>query len=387
MTRFLLALVLLFLPVSAHARNDGVLCVQEQLASAGQDPGRIDGIVGARTRHALAQHLRARGLEGPRRIHTDSAMPWCRRLGLDDPALRAFWPSALNRVIVDVGDSVDPVLARLIRTRMPGIHADVTQRMGIELAGTDRVVVGSNPVELRARIRSAGFTDIGNLDATLAEHCDPDNAIGGFALPGLMVICLRPGVRLRGGIRYDHLTFVLAHEVTHLVQFQLTGLPPPGTLPASRVPIEGPIWLLEGLADVVGYAVGYDTEADFARRSATTRYAGGRLPDLARLQDRLALRSHQSDIYRAGLIAAALLVEDRGLPSTAQLFARMGEGIPFDQVFEEIYGETPQAFYAAFEARARQDELPADTLSSGGTPGMASGVYYTAPLPGAPRKP
>ena len=236
-TRFLCALLFLCLPAMALASEAGVRCVQQQLAAAGQDPGRIDGIVGARTRHALAQHARARGLDRTRRITRDSATPWCRRLGIDDPALREFWPSALNRVIVTVAGSVDPVLARLIRTRMPAIHADVAERMGVVLAGTDRVIVGSGPVELRREILRAGFTDIGNLDAILIDHCEPGLPIGGFALPGLMVICLETGVRLRGGISYEHLSFVLAHEVTHLVQFQLTGLPPQGTSPERRVPM------------------------------------------------------------------------------------------------------------------------------------------------------
>lgn len=367
--RLFAALLLLCLPAMALASDAGVRCVQAQLNASGQQAGSEDGIIGPRTRRALQAHAETRGLALREGLSLDNSIPWCRRLGIDLPALQAFWPSRLNAVLVTVGPSVDPVLARLIRTRTPGIYDEVADLLGEPLAGTDRVVVGSGVPELRRLVSRAGFAWIGDLDRTLAEHCRPEDAIGGFAVPGLMVICLREGVRLRGGLDYDHLRFVLAHESTHLVQFQLTGVPPPNTPPADRVATEGPIWLLEGLADVVGYRLGFDAVPPTIRETAVLRYEGLELPDLSGLQDRRALQSHQTDIYRAGMIGAALMVEDRGLTEAGRLFARMGDGLPFDAAFAEIYGQSATDFYAGFAGRAR----PAFRL------GLGPGIQYTPP--------
>ncbi|WP_334191529.1 peptidoglycan-binding domain-containing protein [Pararhodobacter sp.] len=361
LARLILFLILLA-AAPAAAWTDDVRCVQQQLAQAGQDAGPADGIVGPRTLAALREHAARAGVAGGHDLTPDTATTWCRRLGEADPALRAFWPSGDNAVVVQTGPGVDPVLARLIRVRLPELHHEVAALLGVELSGTDRVFVGAGVDELRAMItRDTRHRPIGNLDAVLEDHCNPNGRIGAFATPGVMVICLRPDTRLLTDLAYSTLVFVLTHEATHLVQFQLTGLPESGTAPEGRVRFEGPMWLLEGLADVVGHALGDRLEPLEIRELGARRYAGRAVPRLTQLQTRGDLLSRRDDVYQVGMWAASLLIERAGFSGAGRLFALMGEGQPFPEAFAEVYGRSLDSFYETFaaEAQPQQPRRPA----------------------------
>ncbi|MCB1389223.1 MAG: hypothetical protein KDK12_08830 [Rhodobacteraceae bacterium] len=358
-TRLAFVLFLIATPFAARAWTEDVRCVQAQLNAAGRDAGPVDGIVGPRTLAALQAQLAVGGVTGGHDLTRDTAATWCRRLGQADPALRAFWPSRSNPVIVRTGESVDPVLGRLIRVRLPSLHRQVAETLGVELSATDRVFVGSSIDELRTMIlESHDHRPIYNLDGALNDHCREGDRIGAFATPGVMVVCVQQGTRLRIDLDYSTLVFVLTHEATHLVQFQMTGLPQPRIAPDLRVRYEGPMWLLEGLADVMGHSIAYRAEPAEVRALAARRYDGRDLPYLGRLQTRVDLLSRQADVYRAGMLASAILVEARGFAAAGRVFSLMGEGREFAGAFYDVYGRTPVAFYAAFPDEARPQGTP-----------------------------
>ncbi len=64
---------------SAAAQNAGVLCVQEELTARGQDPGPLDGSMGARTRAASVAVAASEGLTLPA-LATANAETWCSAL-------------------------------------------------------------------------------------------------------------------------------------------------------------------------------------------------------------------------------------------------------------------------------------------------------------------
>ncbi|PTX01631.1 peptidoglycan-binding domain-containing protein [Pararhodobacter aggregans] len=355
----LILLLTLLAAAPAAAWTDDVRCVQEQLVQAGQDPGPVDGVVGPRTLAALRTVAAQEGVTSGHALTSDTATTWCRRLGQADPALRAYWPSATNAVVVQTGAGVDPVLARLIRVRLPELHQEVAALLGVELSGTDRVFVGAGIDELRQMITGdRQHRPIANLDAVLEDHCNPSGRIGAFATPGVMVICLRPNTRLLTDLAYSTLVFVLTHEATHLVQFQLTGLPGSGTAADGRVRFEGPMWLLEGLADVVGHALGDRLDPLEIRELGARRYAGRSVPSLTRLQTRSDLLSRQDDVYQAGMWAASMLIERAGFSGAGRLFSLMGEGQPFPDAFAQVYGRSLDTFYAGFTAEAGPGQPP-----------------------------
>ena len=153
--------------------------------------------------------------------------------------------------------------------------------------------------------------------------------------------------------RVDWLRFLIAHESTLLVQFQVSGVLPPGSSQRYMVRREGPVWLQEGYAQVFANTVATTaTEATY-RDIMVSRYKGSPLPDLATLEERRALDVSKQDVYRAGAIATADLNEAKGYAAMGQLFEALGEGIPWETAFENAFGQSPADFYADFRKRPR----------------------------------
>lgn len=338
---------------AAQAREADVRCVQAQLTEAGFDAGGVDGIVGPRTRRALEAFATAHDLVRGRALDSGTAINWCRRIGEAVPSLRVHWPSRQVEMDFDIADSVDAALTRMVRDRAAPIRREVADRLGLQLAATDWLVLGSDPAWLRREIERHVDYRIHDIAGAIAEHCSNPESLGAFSAPGIMVICAHSGLRLNDNLSTDELRFVLAHESTHLVQFQVAGSAGGRTRADERIALEGPMWLVEGLADLVGYSGVLNVDAAHMRRAGLRHYDGQDLPDLSTLATRGALETRRNDVYRTGMIGAALLAEEHGLPSMGHLLVRMGEGAPFDAAFTAEFGLTPAAFYQGFEDRVR----------------------------------
>jgi len=144
---------------------------------------------------------------------------------------------------------------------------------------------------------------------------------------------------------------LLAHELTHVLQYELGG----GTRGQSDQ------WLREGFADWIEAGVlarlgAGETAAGRAdarrrlQRAPPSRYPP--LADLATFPNWVAQhrRRPDADLYVAAAAAVAMLVERHGVERLLDYFARFATRQDRDANFQEAFGETLAGFDRAFRA-------------------------------------
>jgi hypothetical protein len=288
-------------------------------------------------------------------FHAESAVAYCRRIGLTDLALRAYWQSAVAPLEFHFDPAVPEPLVTAITAVLLDVYGQAALRLQVQLAGTDRVVVATTPKALRALISDHVDYEIFALSEGLEEECSSERNIDGATSPGLLRICVNPLEELGVGIEHGWFRFFLAHESTHLIQFQVNGVLPPGASTSEMLKSEGAIWLQEGLAQVFANVVTTGETEAYYRSVMLSRFLGEEWPDLAELAERPTKdRSVPGVYYRAGAIAAADLIEAHGYPAFGQLFKALGEGVEWEAAFEKSFGQSLDDFYAAFAARPRE---------------------------------
>jgi hypothetical protein len=142
---------------------------------------------------------------------------------------------------------------------------------------------------------------------------------------------------------------LLAHELTHVLQYRLGG----GTRGQSDQ------WLREGFADWVemrvleelGAAEAAAARADALRRLRAVR--PDRLPPLSALAtfpDWVARNQERTegDLYEQAQVAVTVLVEQRGAARVIEYFQRFAERQARAANFEEAFGESVEAFDRRF---------------------------------------
>jgi hypothetical protein len=149
-----------------------------------------------------------------------------------------------------------------------------------------------------------------------------------------------------GDLRWPERIHVLAHELTHIAQYELAG----GKL-------AGELWLLEGLADWVAYqvleALGLDT---FNRRKEVkiTQIKYEPLPpslaDMASAQDWQALNARYGSAvpYAQAFLATDLLIQQRGLSAVIAYFQRLPQASDAFENFQAAFGTDPWTFQREF---------------------------------------
>jgi hypothetical protein len=325
-----------------------VTCVQEQLAAAGFDPGGIDGQIGANTRAALSGI--AEGATGlpKRRLDLDSAIVWCRFLGLHDPALKKFWPSSSGAMRYVLGDSIkQPYLPQLLGAAEAARQSlvDITET---ELADKITVLAASSSVELLAVFdRHTNGASVSRALRSMTESsCTSVDGVGGFALPALVAICRDGETYFQGAEGAEIVTHVIAHEFFHAFQYQLIGGPLFNVSERQRLSMEGPLWLIEGSAQLFsGLTLGLSEQGflDWARRHEPANN-----PGLERMESRSARESHLEEVYRFGSIAAGELAVLNGFSAFTDFYEDLGANGDWPAAFERAFDVTPQEFYAAF---------------------------------------
>lgn len=353
--RIVLAAVTCLLASPAIANEAHIACVQNQLNAAGYDAGTADGLIGRRTRTALEEFSDAHELDQTMPLSEANSAALCRRIGLTEPELKAFWPSRDAAVEITISDSVPPDIAQITEQSIRDIHNDVSRLLGLELAGTDRVLVGTTPAELKRMISQNSTFEIVGIDRKLEGTCNSFRRMSGSTAASLIHVCVGPDAELGGDLKMDWLTFFLAHEITHLIQFQTNGtLPADGYSDRQRLDFEGPLWMIEGLAQVIANVAATSAPERVYREIMLSRYEDSQVPDLATLETRDALEDRRADIYRAGAIAATDLVEAHGYPAFGALFEDMGNGLPWADAFQRNFGQSPSEFYRTFEEKYRK---------------------------------
>lgn len=332
-----------------------VTCVQEQLAAAGFDPGAADGRAGARTRAAAAAFTAARGPETSRPLDADSAVIWCRRIGLADPALRAFWPRK-GRPEVIFGDTIPPDLREAISSAVRRTDSVIPSRLDVDLAVPVRVIVAEGAAEFRRMVLAATDLPLADLSVTAKRQCSSLVGINGGYYPGLIALCLTPGARLgpttdRDNRIFDQasVTFLVAHEMFHDVQYHLNGSFKNDTPRADRIAQEGPFWMLEGSADVFANAIALYPSAevyeDWARALLTPE-----MRDLTRYDHRDPNRPSPWEVYEAGRVAVMDLQARAGFVAVIRFYDELGSGTPWEQAFEKVFRLRVSTFRTVFKA-------------------------------------
>jgi hypothetical protein len=148
------------------------------------------------------------------------------------------------------------------------------------------------------------------------------------------------------GLGWPERVHVLAHELTHIVQYELAG----GRL-------IGELWLIEGFADWVGYRVlevlGLDT---VSRRKALNIAQIRQQPELTPLSQMITVQEWQALNARYGsaipyaqaFLATDLLIEQQGLAAVLEYFRRAPYATDLSETFQSAVGIEPSAFQQEF---------------------------------------
>jgi hypothetical protein len=147
-------------------------------------------------------------------------------------------------------------------------------------------------------------------------------------------------------LKWPERIHVLAHEITHIVQYEL-----------ADGKLVGDLWLIEGFADWVAYqvleALGLDT---FRRRKhfkiAQVKHKRERLAlaQMITVQDWQALnaRSGSAIPYAQAFLATDLLIEQRGVSSVIDYFRRVPHATDPIQNFQAAFGIELSTFQHEF---------------------------------------
>jgi hypothetical protein len=189
-----------------------------------------------------------------------------------------------------------------------------------------------------------GLTDQFNTDPTLARDI-AKSALGRIRQTeeGKQLLV---NEEMMNDLKWPERIHVLAHEITHIVQYELAD----GRL-------VGDLWLIEGFADWVAYqvleALGLDT---FNRRKhikiAQVKHTREPLPlaQMTTVQDWQALNARYGSAlpYAQAFLATDLLIEQRGASSVIDYFRRGPHATDLMQNFQAAFGVELSTFQREF---------------------------------------
>lgn len=138
---------------------------------------------------------------------------------------------------------------------------------------------------------------------------------------------------------------VVAHELFHVWQLSLHGAPNGGNIDHySEFGV--PVWLIEGLANFMGFAV--------AHENGIEGYQPGRDRQVVQYMtsSSKALAEHigwDSDPYGIGMAASEYLVASVGLEPTLDIWFELAQGKTFRNAFADATGVNLDSFYERFE--------------------------------------
>ncbi|WP_370205705.1 peptidoglycan-binding domain-containing protein [Pararhodobacter marinus] len=341
-----------------HALSAHVRCLQDQLNAAGYRDGPVDGQVEDTTRGALENFARDHGLQIRSELTSDNAVTWCRRLGLNDPALRAYWPSARRPVALSIAHDIPRDLAERVENRLEAEIRSISALLGLDLSATDDVIVVRNETWRESLPRMQALRGAGDspfFAQAMERHCTGTNRLGGWTVSGLTIFCLRNDAVLGETFSERDLRHALRHEAVHLIQHQVSALR------VRRInetpgwdPHELPIWMAEGTAVILEGRYPAQSAVSTADRRLLSTFDNRDWPDLRQLETRLGLKIDYDGVYLGGAVAVSYLIARHGgYRALGNLYERMGEGRLFDSAFAEAFGLSLVGFYDEFAALGR----------------------------------
>jgi len=347
------AVALVLVAGPALAEHAAVTCVQEQLTAAGYDPGPVDGYPGRRTRLAVIAFSEARGKLDLPALTEENGTVLCRLIGEAAPELRAYWPAAQDPIILIAA----PGIRDNVRTEITAMAQDTLHRFAtdydIRLAMPMRFVVAEGEAEFARMMDEVSNGNLRNLEQRAEEHCNDETGVSGVTYGVLIGICLVPGQELGRGVDILSLGNVVAHEMVHSAQRQLTGRPPRSGSFQDFVDHRGPLWLTEGTATMIAEALATPDiyEVRFLQLLEEELTAIG-WPDLARHELRPESDLETDRLYAGGTLAVARLLSPapEELTRVFRFYEAIGRGSDWRAAFADQFGQTPAETYQAFLA-------------------------------------
>ncbi|MGR3621945.1 peptidoglycan-binding protein [Pseudophaeobacter sp.] len=335
---------------SSHANiASSIKCVQDQLNQSGFAAGPVDGLFGRRTHRALQAFAQKNGMPTEPPLIKENANVYCRRLGLINPDLQEFWPARTKPFEITAAPSVAPTAVTQIEEILHDLFVQVPAKLGLELAGTEQILVAVTPDEVIKLASATGRPRSTNTSAYANEYCPPTIGAAGQAMSGHFWICVPAGVKEFSGKSLAQLKFVLAHELTHSIQFQVSGIMPrPVGNNKRSLLLPGAIWFIEGVAHVVARLTTTDFDLSTYANIGLADYDKQRVPNLSDLEHYGRLKENRQDVYSLGELAAAHLIAKHGLEVVSALFQALGEEQSWYAAFLQVTGQTPQSFYESF---------------------------------------
>lgn len=354
MRALLLFLCLAAMPGMATAQlSRGATCVQDQLRSAGFDPGPSDGQVGPATRRALSDFEQQVGTVSNRELDAVLGNSFCRNIGLLRPELQQFWPSRDDGAYeLIVGSGITEDVERTIRASIELAFDMAHDFYRVDVAGRDIIVVSDDPNELFSLATENLDIPIVNLRASVSDACASRRWVFGTVYPGLLLICVSEQNAERDQVWMD---FFVGHEVTHLLQFQLSGAVRTELGDDMSLRFEGPVWLYEGIAQAFGNRVAVQ-RPDWDFRLVNYRRLEEQFPDLSELELNSASDRRQPEVHRAGSVGAIDLIDLFGYPAIAAFYENLGAGLFWEDAFLEAFGISVEAFYFHYQNVDRFDD-------------------------------
>ncbi len=226
-------------------------------------------------------------------------------------------------------------LVRLLLSETDAAVPRVTAVWGQRWAQRVVLVVPANEAELRRLL-----PDIGDLSQIAAlATAELTHRGSGYHPVGDRVLIDPPNFARLGALGRR---VVLTHEVTHVASRDATG-------PAV------PTWLVEGLADYVGYrGLGVPLSTSAGELGADVR--AGRLP--TRLPADQAFAGSDpalAQVYEQSWLAVVLLVRSYGEPALLRLYRTVGAGHPLAQAMMMQLHTTEAAFTVAWRDALRRE--------------------------------
>ena len=149
---------------------------------------------------------------------------------------------------------------------------------------------------------------------------------------------------------------IVAHELFHALQYQTDHLNNAGSTPFDQVRPTGPVWLDEGIPEMIAYRVADDRlllsySVVLSNEMAIAKRIGAPLSQLERLS-----QTGIANVYSLFALSADHLIKTApaGLAAVAGYYRALGAGAPWPDAFKQAFGMSVADYYADFAAfRAR----------------------------------
>lgn len=334
----------------AFASNaPAIECVHGQAAELGYytNPNRADFSEDT-VEAARLMAIEFEVLKDLRQISKDNAIAWCRELGLADETLKEFWPTK-------TGPKFEYIFSKSLNSGQQLVIQNAIlfaftyfKSLDVELAGTVKVIASSDLTELSQNlIDNSQYTISRAKAASIINRQCRGRGLGGFNAPGMIIICFNPRYNWRQA--QVNLRMLLAHELSHEIQRQMTGYRPIGIESEDEYLNEvGPLWLVEGSAIAFQFKALLPyvdvNEHISVFRSDVGGYTGEKLAQLT-YSDATSDRDFPNYAALAGHLLASRSDGHRGFLHYWKLLAREN----WQSAFTTAFGLSPDDFYREFQ--------------------------------------